>query len=174
MTKTDDAERLPTRVAALAVLVDARGPAALPDLVAAVDHQDPEYRKAALLFAEKLRAPAAVRQWTAKADKVDAERRAEIILMLGRQGDKASAAYIRAALAAKEPVVAMAAAESLAHMERGAANAGSAGAARSDRPATRRGRSATSCCGRPTRRGSSRSPPRSTRCRRRPRPPPSA
>ncbi len=123
MTKTDDAERLPTRVAALAVLVDARGPAALADLIAAVDHQDPEYRKAALLFGEKLRAPTAVRQWTAKADKVDAERRAEIILMLGRQGDKASAAYIRAALAAKEPVVVMAAAESLAHMERGAANA---------------------------------------------------
>ncbi len=43
--------------------------------------------------------------------------------MLGRQGDKASAAYIRGALAAKEPVVVMAAAESLAHMERGAANA---------------------------------------------------
>jgi HEAT repeat protein len=123
MTKTDDAERLPTRVAALGVLVDARGPAALSDLLAAVDHQDPEYRKAALLFGEKLRAPAGVRQWTAKADKVDAERRAEIIRMLGRQGDKASAAYIRGALAAKEPLVVMAAAESLAHMERGAANA---------------------------------------------------
>ena len=123
MTKTGDPERLPTRVAALGVLVDARGPAALADLIAAVDHQDPEYRKAALLFGEKLRAQTAVRQWTAKADKVDAERRAEIILMLGRQGDKASAAYVRGALAAKEPVVVMAAAESLAHMERGAANA---------------------------------------------------
>ena len=123
MTKTDDAERLPTRVAALGVVVDGRGPAALADLIAAVDHQNPEYRKAALLFGETLRAPTAVRQWTAKADKVDAERRAEIILMLGRQGDKASAAYMRSALAAKEPVVVMAAAESLAHMERGAANA---------------------------------------------------
>ncbi len=123
MTKTDDAERLPTRVAALGILANARGQGALPDLIAAVDHQDPEYRKAALLFAEKLRAPANVRQWTAKADKVDAERRAEIILMLGRQGDKASAAYFRTALAAKEPVVVMAAAESLAHTERGAANA---------------------------------------------------
>jgi HEAT repeat protein len=123
MTKTDDAERLPTRVAALAVLVDVRGQAALSDLLAAVDHQDPEYRKGALVFAEKLRAPTAVRQWTAKADTVDAERRAEIILMLGRQGDKASAAYIRGALAAKDPVVMMAAAESLAHLERGAANA---------------------------------------------------
>jgi len=123
MTKTDDADRLPTRVAALGVLANARGQGALPDLIAAVDHRDPEYRKAALLFAEKLRAPANVRQWTAKADKVDAERRAEIILMLGRQGDKASAAYLRAALAAQEPVVVMAAAESLAHMEHGAANA---------------------------------------------------
>ena len=123
MTKTDDAERLPTRIAALAVLVDVRGQAALTDLIAAADHQDPEYRKAALLLGEKLRTPTAVGQWTAKADKVDAERRAEIILMLGRQGDKASAAYIRSALVAKEPVVVMAAAESLAHMERGAANA---------------------------------------------------
>jgi HEAT repeat protein len=123
MAKTDDAERMPTRTAALAVLVDVLGQAALADLVSAVDHQDPEYRKAALLLAERHRGPAAVRQWTAKADKVDAERRAEIILMLGRQGDRASAAFIRAALAAKEPVVVMAAAESLAHMERGAANA---------------------------------------------------
>jgi HEAT repeat protein len=123
MTKTDDAERLPTRVSALGVLVDARGPAALADLLAAVDHRDPEYRKAALLFGEKLRAPAAVRQWTAKADEVDAERRAEIILMLGRQGDRASAANIRGALAAKETAVVMAAAGSLAHLERGAANA---------------------------------------------------
>ncbi len=123
MKKTDDAERRPTRTAALAVLVDVGGQAALADLIAAVDHPDPEYRKAALLFGEKLRAPTAVRRWTAKADTVDAERRAEIILMLGRQGDKASASYIRGALAAKESVVVMAAAESLAHMERGAANA---------------------------------------------------
>jgi HEAT repeat protein len=123
MKRTDDPDRMTTRVAALSVLVDARGQAALPDLLAAVDHQDPEYRKAALLLAERLRVPAAVPQWTAKADKVDAERRAEIVLMLGRQGDKASAAYIRGALAAKEPVVVMAAAESLAHVERGAANA---------------------------------------------------
>ena len=123
MTQTDDADRLPTRVSALAVLVDLRGQAALADLVAAVDHPDPEYRKAALSLAEPLRGPAAVRQWTVKADKVDAGRRADIILMLGRQGDRASLAYIRAALAAQEPGVSMAAAEAIAHLERGAANA---------------------------------------------------
>ena len=92
MKKTDDPERLATRAAALAVLADARGAAALPDLLKAVDHADRKYRNAALFKAERMRGPAAVQQWVAKAKTVDAERRAEILAMLGRQADPALAA----------------------------------------------------------------------------------
>ena len=152
MTKTDDAERLPTRVAALAVLVDVRGQAALPDLLAAVDHQDREYRKAALASRREAPAPRPSGNGRPRPTRWMPERRAEIVLMLGRQGDKASAAYIRGALAAKEPVVVMAAAESLAHMEGRRGERGSPGAAQAILRRPGAGRSATSCCGRRTRR----------------------
>jgi HEAT repeat protein len=117
MQKTDDAERLPTRAAALAVLADVRGAAALPDLVAAVDHGDSEYRQAALLRAEKLRSPLAVQRWIAKARKVDAARRAEIVAMLGRQGTPAALPFVRASLSAREPEVRLASAEALARLQ---------------------------------------------------------
>jgi HEAT repeat protein len=53
----------------------------------------------------------------AKAKKVDAERQAEIIGMLGRQGDPAALPFVRASLAASDPVVVLAAAETLAHVQ---------------------------------------------------------
>jgi HEAT repeat protein len=123
MKKADDADRLPTKSGALAVLADVRGPAALPDLLAAVDHADPEYRKAALFRADKIKTPAAVQQWVAKARKVDADRRAEIVTMLGRQGTAAGVTFIRASLGSPDPAVAMAAAEAIALVEHGKANA---------------------------------------------------
>ena len=122
MKNTDDAERLPTRAAALAVLADVRGQVALPDLLKAVDHADRGYRSAALTSAERIRGAAPVNQWVAKAKKVDPERRAEIIAMLGRQGDRRALPFIRSSLAASEPEVALAAAEALAHVEHANAN----------------------------------------------------
>jgi len=116
MKKCTDPERLPTSSAALAVLVDYRGHDVLPALIAAVDHRDRDYRHAALRLAEGLTGVAAIRQWSAKAQKVDPERRAEIIAMLGRQGDRRSLALIRSSLAATDSRVALAAAEALAHM----------------------------------------------------------
>lgn len=117
MQATDTPERLSTRAAALAVLADVLGPASLPDLLKAVDHADRAYRNAALGKAERLRG-AGVDRWIAKAKSVDAERRAEIITMLGRQGDVRAAAFIRASLKAQEPEVVLAAANALGHMER--------------------------------------------------------
>jgi 3-keto-disaccharide hydrolase/HEAT repeats len=122
MKNTDDAERLPTRAAALAILADVRGQAALPDLLKAVEHADRGYRNAALMSAEPIRGAVPVNQWVAKAKKVDAERRAEIIAMLGRQGDRRALPFIRSSLAASEPEVALAAAEALAHVEHAVAN----------------------------------------------------
>ena len=122
MKNTDDAERLPTRAAALAILAEIHGQAALPDLLKAVDHADRGYRNAALTSAERVRGAVPVSRWVAKAKSVDPERRAEIIAMLGRQGDRRALPFIRSSLAASEPEVAFAAAEALAHMEHGAAN----------------------------------------------------
>ena len=65
---------------------------------------------------------APIRQWIAKAQKVDAGRRAEIVAMLGRQGDRRALPFIRSSLAAREPEVMLAAAEALAHMEGANAN----------------------------------------------------
>jgi HEAT repeat protein len=122
MKNTDDAERLPTRAAALAILADVRGKAALPELLKAVDHADRGYRNAALTSAERIRGAVPINHWVAKAKKVDPERRSEIIAMLGRQGDRRALPFIRSSLAAREPEVAFAAAEALAHMERAKAN----------------------------------------------------
>ncbi len=117
MKETDRAGRLATRAAALHVLSEIRGADALPDLIAAVDHADRTYRHAALRAAESIDGIAAVRLWTAKAEKVTAERRAEIVAMLGRQGDRHSLPYIRRSLGARDPGVVVAAAEALARME---------------------------------------------------------
>ncbi len=117
MKKTNRPDRLSTRTAALAVLVDARGADALPDLLAAVDHADRAYRQAALQAAEPIGGLAAVRRWTAKAQAVSPERRAEIVAMLGRQGDPRALPFIRASLAARQPEVVLAAAGALARME---------------------------------------------------------
>jgi HEAT repeat protein len=118
MAKTDDADRLAERAAALGVLADAMGAAALPDLLKAMDHADRKYRNAALFKAEKIRGPAAVQQWVAKAKKADAERQAEIIGMLARQGNAAALPFIRASLTVKDPAVVAAAAAALGHIER--------------------------------------------------------
>lgn len=118
MKNTDDPSRLATRAAALAILSDVRGPAALPDLIAAVDHADKAYRNAALARAERLGGPAAVTRWVAKARRVDGERRAEIIAMLARQGSPQALPFIRESIASPEPAVALASATALAHAEK--------------------------------------------------------
>jgi len=122
MKKATDAERLPTQAAALAILAETRGHDALPDLLKAVDHPDSGYRHAALRSAERLTGIAAIRQWAAKAQKVDAVRRAEIVAMLGRQGDRRALPFVRSSLAAREPGVMLAAAEALATFEGPGAN----------------------------------------------------
>jgi len=118
MKSTDGDGLLPTKAAALAILADARGVAALPDLLNALDHSDRGYRNAALMSAEKFGGARPVGEWIAKAQKVDPERRADIIAMLGRQADARSLPFIRASLTATEPEVILAAATALAHMDR--------------------------------------------------------
>jgi HEAT repeat protein len=121
MKKTKRADQLATRAAALDVLVDVRGHEALRDLLKAIDHADRAYRQSALRSAERLRGIAPIRQWDARAQKADPERRAEIIAMLGRQGDRHALPVIRASLGARDSEVMLAAAEALAHIDRAGA-----------------------------------------------------
>lgn len=115
--KTGRDSQLQTRAAALATLADLAGADALPDLLKAMDHADRPFRQAALRAAESIAGIAAIRQWSAKAQRVSPERRAEIVAMLGRQGDRQALPFIRASLAAREPEVMAASAHALARME---------------------------------------------------------
>jgi HEAT repeat protein len=123
MKNCADAERLPSRSAALAIMADNRGYEVLPELLRAVDNKDKAYRNAALNLAEKITDVAATRQWIAKAQKANSELRAEIIGMLGRQADSRLLPYLQAWLNAAEPEVSLAAAEALAKIKQADATA---------------------------------------------------
>ncbi|HSK08488.1 MAG TPA: DUF1080 domain-containing protein, partial [Vicinamibacterales bacterium] len=122
MKRTEEPRLLPTRTAALGILVELGGQSALPELLAAVDHPDMEYRRGALMLAQRLPGPVPVQQWVTKAGKVDAGRRAEIIEMLGRRRDPAALPFVQSSLKAQEPEVMLAAAEALARIEGPKAN----------------------------------------------------
>ncbi len=89
----------------------------LPDLLRAVDNGNKAYRTAALNVAEKITGIAATRQWIAKAQKANPELRAEIVGMLGRQGDSRALPFLQESLNAAEPQVSLAAAEALARIK---------------------------------------------------------
>jgi len=118
-TGADD--HLSVRAAALAILVDTRGVAALPDLLAAGTHSDPAYRNAALLLAQRFSSDSAVAQWSAKAGACQPDCAADIVAMLGRQGNVAAVPFLRTSVTSSAPAVALAAAEALAHVEHGKA-----------------------------------------------------
>lgn len=117
MKNCTDAQRLPGNTAALGILAEMKGYEALPDLLRAVDNGDKAYRNAALGFSEKIRDIAATRQWIAKAQKADPMRRAEIIAMMGRQGDRRALSFLKGSLSAPEGDVSLAAAEAIAKLE---------------------------------------------------------
>jgi HEAT repeat protein len=118
MQHTGAPDLLPTKAAALAILADVRGPAALPDLLAAAGDADSAYRNAALRAAERARGPFPATAWITKARGAQPAARADIIAMLGRTGHRQAVPFFRASLAAAEADVVIAAAEALAHVER--------------------------------------------------------
>ncbi len=149
MKKTDEPSGCPRGPRRSAILADVRGPAALPDLLAAVDHAGPRVPQggAAVGRADRAASPPSG-SGRRRPRRSDAERRAEIVAMLGRQGDPRALPFIRASLAAREPEVMLAAAEALAHMERARRDAGPAGAAEDGHRRRGARRLAASCSGR--------------------------
>ena len=83
---------------ALAAIVESRGAAALPDLLAALDSGDAELRGQALFLAARIPGPEATSRWVEKALTAAPNVAAEIIVMLARRGDKAAWPFVRSAV----------------------------------------------------------------------------
>jgi HEAT repeat protein len=94
---------------ALAAIVAALGPRALPDLLAAVDRPDRSLRGAALTLAERVPGGDATSRWVETAAASRPEVRADIIAMLGRRGDASALPFVRESLRGPEEAVRLAA-----------------------------------------------------------------
>ena len=91
--------------AALALVVSALGARALPDLLAAADSSDRDFRGSALMLASKVPGSEATLRWVEKAGTVAPDARADIVAMLGRRGDAAALPFVRESLrSGQEPV----------------------------------------------------------------------
>jgi HEAT repeat protein len=109
LDKTPQDEQVQTRTAALALLTDLQGAKSVPQLVEAMENNNPEYRAAALAFAADFITPATTAQWVKKARRSDARIEAEIIRMLGENHATAALPAILKALRSKKEVVKLAA-----------------------------------------------------------------
>jgi HEAT repeat protein len=83
--------------AALSMLVTLKGKKALPDLLAAMDSPNREFRAAALQLSSAVPGKTATKKWLTKMEKTSPEVQREIIGMLGGRGDTTA---LPAALAA--------------------------------------------------------------------------
>jgi HEAT repeat protein len=95
--------------AALALLVSALGPRALPDLLAVADSPDRAFRGSALLLAERIPGTEATLRWVERARTASPESRADILAMLGQRGDAAALPFVRESLRSADEVVRLAA-----------------------------------------------------------------
>ncbi len=97
------------RCGALHTLVGIEKEKALPELLAAFDSPDSEFRNAGLLLAEKLPGAENTAKYVEKLSKAELEVKADIVAMLGRRGDPAALVAVTAALADESAVVRLAA-----------------------------------------------------------------
>jgi HEAT repeat protein len=95
--------------AALALVVTALGPRALPDLLAASGSPDRRFRGAALALAESIPGTEATLAWVGKAAASPPDVRADILAMLGQRKDGAALAFARESLLSQEKAVRLAA-----------------------------------------------------------------
>ncbi len=95
--------------AALALVVSALGPRALPDLLAAADSPDRGFRGSALTLAERIPGSEATLRWVEKAGTPSSDVRADIIAMLGQRKDAAALPFVRESLRNGEETVRLAA-----------------------------------------------------------------
>lgn len=98
-----------TRTAALKLLADLKGEQSMGLLVDAAGDKHPEYRAAALKFANPYITPANNSVWLKKQRKSDPEVQAEILTMLGHNGAETAYPAVRKALKSRHEQVRLAA-----------------------------------------------------------------
>lgn len=94
---------------ALALVVSALGPRALPDLLATAGSTDRRLAGTALVLAERIPGRDATLAWVGAASKAAPGARADIVAMLGRRGDTAALPFARESLASPDAGVRLAA-----------------------------------------------------------------
>jgi HEAT repeat protein len=94
---------------ALALVVQALGPRALPDVLAAAGSPDRRLRGAALALAESIPGAEATLAWVEKGAAAPPDVRADVLAMLGQRKDVAALAFARDSLRSKEKAVRLAA-----------------------------------------------------------------
>jgi HEAT repeat protein len=94
---------------ALALVVSALGPRALPDLLAAAASPDRRFRGSALTLAERVPGKEATLAWAEKAASAPPDVKADLVAMLGRRGDAAALPLVRESLRSPHEVVRLAA-----------------------------------------------------------------
>lgn len=103
------AKEVHVRTAALYVLTRAKGAASMPELIAAVNDRQPEYRDAALKFAGAFQSDASNALWLKALGKAKGANKAAVISMLGDNGVTAAWPAILKALKDKDAAVKLAA-----------------------------------------------------------------
>ncbi len=94
---------------ALALVLTALGPRALPDLLAAAGSPDHRFRGSALVLAENIPGREATLAWVEKATSAAPDVRADVVAMLGQRGDAAALPLVRESLRSPEESVRLAA-----------------------------------------------------------------
>ena len=107
------------RSAALTLLVKARGPAALDDLLWAMQDRDKALRNAALGLAPGIPGTSSTSKWVTAMNQAPPNVRSEILAMLGRRGDETALPAIVGSLDDTSSGVRSAAIEAASHFDGG-------------------------------------------------------
>ena len=103
MNKTRDSRNMNVNAAALSILVECLGSGAMPDLLAAMESENSEFRDAALQLTPLIPGKSATGQLLEKLKRSGSAARADIIAMLGMRNDRAALPSVLAELRSPDP-----------------------------------------------------------------------
>ncbi len=102
-----------TKTAALKLLVDVQGEKSMPLLLAAANDKNPEYRAAALKYANAFKGKELTVQWSNQGKKDSPEAQADILTMLGNRQDETALPILTQQLKSKNPAIKLAAIQAI-------------------------------------------------------------
>ena len=103
MSKARDSRNMNVNAAALSILVECLGSGAMPDLLAAMESENSEFRTAALQLTSLIPGKSATGQWLEELKRCSPAVRADIIAMLGMRNDRAALPAVLAELRSSDP-----------------------------------------------------------------------